>query len=48
MSDSFDDWDDWEEDPGLFSPGAPDIVDADSMALWLQGLLQDPLMDDDQ
>lgn len=35
-------------DPGIFSPGMPDAQSADSLFLWLQGLLEDPLMEDDE
>jgi len=35
-------------DSGCFSPGMPDPESADSLALWINGLLEDPLMDSDK
>jgi hypothetical protein len=35
-------------DPGFFSPGMADPESADSMGLWQQGFLEDPLGEDDK
>ena len=44
MYQSFDD--DWDLSDTDFGPaGQPDVEDADSMALWYAGLLEDPLED---
>jgi hypothetical protein len=39
--------DQYEEDSGCFSPGMPDRESSESFALWIDGLLDDPLSESD-
>lgn len=37
-----------EDDLEGFAPGSPDPESSDSRFMWLEGLLEDPLGDDDK